>query len=75
MSPQVRTSRTKLGPRGILTLSPVLLDTAGIPMGSRVWVISDGDILIIRSISQKHPASYPVFIKRLRSIVKRFLSR
>ncbi|MCL5319200.1 MAG: hypothetical protein M1503_13225 [Thaumarchaeota archaeon] len=75
MPPQAKTSRTKLGPRGILTLSPVLLEAAGINMGSQVWVISDGDILIIRSISKKHPASYPVFIKQLRGIIKRFLSR
>jgi bifunctional DNA-binding transcriptional regulator/antitoxin component of YhaV-PrlF toxin-antitoxin module len=70
-----RRSHTKLGKRGIVSLPLDLLEVAGIESGSRVWLISDGDILVIKPVLRKTPIPQSTFMNQLRYVFRRFLSR
>jgi len=43
--------------------------------GRPVWIITDGEIIVIKNIFQKPQDVSPPFIGRLRGVFRRFVSR
>ncbi len=68
-------SETRLSKRGTVNIPLHILDKAGIDLGSSVWIISDGDILIIKTVFQKSRSTYLPIIRHLRGAFRRFISR
>ncbi len=67
--------KVRLSKRGLVSIPLNILGEAGVELGKPVWIISDGDILIIKTVFQKPRSTYPPIIRRLRGAFRRFVSR
>lgn len=68
-------AKTRLSKRGTVNIPQHILEKARIEPASRVWIVSDGDILIIKRILRKNQNTYPPIIKHLHGAFKRLISR
>jgi len=68
-------SRIRISKKGVMNIPPNLLNTAGLNSSSHVWIISDGNILIIKNLFIKKQSSTQPIIRHIRGVFKRLLSR
>lgn len=68
-------SKIRLTKRSVINIPDHIMTESKINKGSPVWIITDGDIIVIKNIFQKPQYVAPPFIGRLRGAFRRFVSR
>ena len=68
-------SKTRMTKRSVINIPEHILRKSNINSGIPVWIITDGEIIVIKNIFQKPSEVPPPIIGRLRGAFRRFVSR
>ncbi len=68
-------SKTRMTKRSVINIPEHILRKSNINSGIPVWIITDGEIIVIKNIFQKPSEVSPPIIRRLRGAFRRFVSR
>lgn len=68
-------SKARLSQRGLINIPVGFLDAAGIDISAPVWIITDGDIMVIKNIFNKSHVMSPSLFSRLSGAFKKLVSR
>lgn len=68
-------SKTRMTKRSVINIPEHILRKSNINSGIPVWIITDGEIIVIKNIFQNPSKVSPHIIGRLRGAFRRFVSR
>lgn len=68
-------SKTRMTKRSVINIPEHILRKSNINSGIPVWIITDGEIIVIKNIFQNPSKVSPPIIVRLRGVFRRFVSR
>lgn len=68
-------SKIRMTKRSVINIPEHIIKESNINQGTSVWIITDGEIIVIKNIIQKPKEIPPPLIGRLRGAFRRFVSR